>query len=88
MSAYGTTPSTSEEPKPGTLIVITFENGTTKVVRSAGMNVLPVTGGYLVVDPSVVPGQPLPTTTISQSVTNQFNTANSDKTSIQNQATD
>ncbi|MPZ07274.1 MAG: hypothetical protein GEU26_12810 [Nitrososphaeraceae archaeon] len=66
---------TSEQPKPGTLIVITFENGTTKVVRSTSTNVLPVTGGYLIVDPTVVPSQPLPAKSISQSVVNQFNTA-------------
>lgn len=66
---------TSEQPRPGTLIVITFENGTTKVVRSSSTNVIPVTGGYLVVDPSVVPGQPLPAKTISKTVINQFYTA-------------
>lgn len=70
-----TTGASSEQPKPGTLIVITFENGTTKVVRSTSTNVLAVTGGYLVVDPSVVPNQPLPARTISQSVVNQFYTA-------------
>jgi uncharacterized membrane protein YgcG len=75
MSVYGTTSTTSEQPKPGTLIVITFENGTTKVVRSTSTNVLSVAGGYLVVDPSVVPSQPLPAKIISKSVVNQFYTA-------------
>jgi hypothetical protein len=37
--------------------------------------ILPVTGGYLIVDPTVVPGQPLPLTTISNKVVNQINTA-------------
>ncbi len=62
-------------PKPGTLLIITFENGTSKTFRVDSTNILPVTGGYLIVDPSVVPGQPLPTTTISNKVVNQINTA-------------
>jgi hypothetical protein len=48
--AYATTTTTTtatEQPKPGTFIVITFENGTTKVVRSSSTNVLHVTGGIL-----------------------------------------
>jgi hypothetical protein len=63
------------KPKPGTLLIITFENGTSKTLRVDSTTIMPVTGGYFIVDPSVVPGQPLPTTTISNKVVNQINTA-------------
>jgi hypothetical protein len=63
------------EPKPGTLLIITFENGTSKALRVDSTNILPVTGGYLIVDPTVVPGQPLPLITTSNKVVNQINTA-------------
>ena len=72
--AYASTDSTTQ-PRPGTLIIITFENGTSKVLRSSSTNVLPVTGGYFIVDPSVIPSQPLPAKTVSQNIANQFYTA-------------
>jgi hypothetical protein len=62
-------------PPPGTVVITTFENGTTKVLRSSSTNVLPVTGGYLIVDSSVIPTQPLPAKTVSQNVQNQIYTA-------------
>jgi hypothetical protein len=63
------------KPKPGTLLIITFENGTSKTFKVDSTTILPVTGGYLIVDPTVVPGQPLPAQTISNKVVNQINTA-------------
>ena len=56
-------------------MIITFENGTTKVLRSSSTTVLPVTGGYFIVDPSVIPSQALPAQTVSQSIANQLYTA-------------
>ena len=72
--AYASTDSTTP-PRPGTVMIITFENGTTKVLRSSSTTVLPVTGGYFIVDPSVIPSQPLPARTVSQNIANQLYTA-------------
>lgn len=56
-------------------MIITFENGTSKALRIDSTTIQPVTGGYFIVDPSVVLGQPLPATTISSKVVNQINAA-------------
>ena len=68
----GTAAPTSEQPKPGILIIITFENGTTKAVRSDSTDLRAVQGGYFIADSSVQAAQPLQSKTVSKTVVQQL----------------
>lgn len=52
-SSPSPTGTSTEQPEPGTLIVITFENGTSKAIRSHSTNIQAVNGGYFIADSSV-----------------------------------
>jgi hypothetical protein len=69
--AYATA-TTTEQPRPGTLIVITFENGTTKAIRSDSTDIQVVNGGYFISDSSVKASQPLQSKTVSNTVVQQL----------------
>jgi hypothetical protein len=75
--AYASTspqaPATTEgQPKPGIIMIITFENGTTKAIRSDSTNLQAVIGGYFITDPFVKASQPLPSKTVSNTVVQQL----------------
>jgi hypothetical protein len=67
-----TTTGGEEQPKPGTIMIITFENGTTKAIRTDSTNLQAVTGGYFIADPSVKASQPLQSKTVSNTVVQQL----------------
>jgi hypothetical protein len=50
-----------QQPKPGIVIIVTFENGTTKAIYSNSTNIQALNGGYFIPDPSVSAAKPLPT---------------------------
>lgn len=66
------TGTSAEQPKPGTIIIVTFENGTTKAIRSDRTNVQAVNGGYFIADSSVKASVPLQSKTVSKTVVQQL----------------
>lgn len=60
------------KPKPGTVMIVTFDIGTTKAIRSESTNVKEVNGGYFVLDPSVKATQPLQSKAVSKTIVNQL----------------
>jgi hypothetical protein len=67
-----TTAETQQQPKPGIIMIIIFENGTTKAVRSDSTNIQAVNGGYFISDSSVKEAQPLQSKTVSKTVVQQL----------------
>ena len=53
-------------------MIITFENGTTKAIRSDSTNIQTVNGGYFISDPSVSAAKTLQTKVVSQAVVSQL----------------
>jgi hypothetical protein len=66
-----TTPA-EDQPKPGIIMIITFENGTTKAIRSDSTNIKAVNGGYFITDSSVKTSQPLQSETVSKTIVQQL----------------
>lgn len=60
--------TTEGQPKPGIILIITFENGTTKAIHSDSTDLKAVNGGYFIADPSVKPYPPLQSKTVSNTV--------------------
>jgi hypothetical protein len=67
-----TTTEEQPQPEPGIIMIITFENGTTKAIRSDSTDIRAVQGGYFVADPSVQAAKPLQSKTISKTVVQQL----------------
>lgn len=66
-------PATTEgQPKPGIIMIITFENGTTKAIRSDSTNLQAVTGGYFIADSSVRASQPIQSKSVSNTIVQQL----------------
>ncbi|MGB8641906.1 MAG: hypothetical protein WCD28_06435 [Nitrososphaeraceae archaeon] len=63
---------TTEQPKPGIIVIITLENGTTKAIHSDSTNIEAVNGGYFISDASVKASQPLKYKTVSNTVVQQL----------------
>jgi hypothetical protein len=61
-----------QQPKPGIIMIITFENGTTKAISSDSTNIRTVQGGYFIADPSVSAAKPLQPKTVSNTVVQQL----------------
>lgn len=66
-----TTPA-EDQPKPGIIMIITFENGTTKAIRSDSTNIQAVNGGYFMADSSVKQSQPFQPKTVSKTLVQQL----------------
>lgn len=53
-------------------MIITFENGTTKAIRSDSTNLQAVNGGYFIADSSVKASQPIQSKSVSNTVVQQL----------------
>jgi hypothetical protein len=60
------------EPRPGTIMIVTFVNGTTKAIKTDSTNIQAVDGGYFITDASVKASQPLEPKTVSETVVQQL----------------
>jgi hypothetical protein len=63
---------TTQQPKPGIIMIITFENGTTKAIHSDSTNIQIVDGGYFISDSTVKSMQPVQAKIISKTEVNQI----------------
>lgn len=57
---------------PGIVMVITFPNGTSKVLKTDSTNIQTFDGGYLILDPTIKAGDPLPVKIINKKTVQKF----------------
>ncbi|MGI0043792.1 MAG: hypothetical protein ACRD47_08780 [Nitrososphaeraceae archaeon] len=69
-----TTSATDDQnqPRPGIIMIITFENGTTKAIHSVSTDIRAVQGGYFISDPSVTAAKPLQSKVVPQTIVGQL----------------